>query len=205
MCRRPRSRKIWSTTEHYLDKQDIYQEFCEIWKEADEKYNSGLFHFKEEKGQNSPPDTLTPELKIKDGIFKTIIKNLYYPESPYEFSVLSPEILGNVYEQFLGKVIRLTAGHQAKVEEKPEVKKAGGVFYTPQYIVEYIVENTVGKLCKDKTPKKVSELHILDPACGSGSFLLGAYNYLLNWHLNYYNQLKDKKRLKEQIYKGKNR
>ena len=76
------------------------------------------------------------QLEIKDGIFKQIIKNLYYPDSPYEFSVLSPEILGNVYEQFLGKVIRLTKGHQAKVEEKPEVKKAGGVFYTPQYIVE---------------------------------------------------------------------
>ena len=42
----------------------------------------------------------------------------------YEFSVLGVEILGNVYEQFLGKVIRLTAGHQAKVETKPEGKKA---------------------------------------------------------------------------------
>jgi type I restriction-modification system DNA methylase subunit len=187
-----------------INKQAIYQELCEIWKAADEKYNSGLFHFKSEKTQKSPPDTLTPQLKIKDGIFKQIIKNLYYPDSPYEFSVLSPEILGNVYEQFLGKVIRLTTGHRAKVEEKPEVKKAGGVYYTPQYIVEYIVENTLGQLCKDKTPQKVSELRILDPACGSGSFLLGAYNYLLNWHLIYYTNLKDKNRLKEQIYKGKN-
>lgn len=187
-----------------LKKQDIYTELCQIWKEADAKYNSGLFHFQEEKGQNSPPDTLTPQLEIKDGVFKQIIKNLYYPDSPYEFSVLSPEILGNVYEQFLGKVIRLTPGHRAKVEEKPEVKKAGGVYYTPQYIVEYIVENTVGKLCKDKTPKKISNLRILDPACGSGSFLLGAYNYLLQWHLDYYTNLKDKKRLKNEIYKGKN-
>lgn len=187
-----------------LNKQTIYQELCEIWKSADEKYNSGLFHFKNEKTQKSLPDTLTPQLEIKDGIFKQIIKNLYYPDSPYEFSVLSPEILGNVYEQFLGKVIRLTAGHRAKVEEKPEVKKAGGVYYTHQYIVDYIVENTIGKLCKDKTPKKISELRILDPACGSGSFLLGAYNYLLNWHLIYYSSLKDKNRLKDQIYKGKN-
>jgi hypothetical protein len=50
------------------------------------------------------------------------------------------DILGQVYEQFLGKVIRLTDGHQAKVEDKPEVKKAGGVFYTPTYIVDYIVQ-----------------------------------------------------------------
>ena len=63
---------------------------------------------------------------------RLLLKILYYPNSPYEFSVLSPEILGNVYEQFLGKVIRLTKWPQAKVEEKPEVKKAGGVYYTPQ-------------------------------------------------------------------------
>jgi hypothetical protein len=44
-----------------------------------------------------------------------------------EFSVMPADVLGQVYEQFLGKVIRLTAGHQAKVEEKPEVRKAGGV------------------------------------------------------------------------------
>jgi len=63
-----------------------------------------------------------------------------------EFSVVSADVLGEVYEQFLGKVIRLTAGHQAKVEERPEVRKAGGVHYTPQYIVSYIVKNTVGIL-----------------------------------------------------------
>ncbi|MBM3331607.1 hypothetical protein FJY68_07105 [candidate division WOR-3 bacterium] len=56
-----------------------------------------------------------------------IIGSLYYPDCPYEFSVLPADILGQVYEQFLGKVIRLTTGHQAKVEEKPEVRKAGGL------------------------------------------------------------------------------
>ena len=52
--------------------------------------------------------------------------------------------------------------------------------------MDYIVGNTVGKLLANKTPKKASELRILDPACGSGSFLIGAYQYLLDWHLNYY-------------------
>ena len=50
--------------------------------------------------------------------------------------MLPADILGHVYEQFLGKVIRLTAGHRAVVEEKPEVRKAGGVFYTPTFIVD---------------------------------------------------------------------
>src|SRR5205807_5249474 len=88
-----------------------------------------------------------------------------------------------------------------KVEEKPEVKKAGGVYYTPAYIVEYIVRNTVGKLCEDKTPKQIAKLKILDPACGSGSFLIGAYDYLVAYHRDWY--LKDgaEKHTKE-IYQG---
>jgi type I restriction-modification system DNA methylase subunit len=187
-----------------LDNKNIYHGFGTFCKEADAKYNSGLFHFKDEKGRPTSPDGLTLNLNIDDGVLKTVIKGLYYPESPYEFAVLQPEILGNVYEQFLGKVIRLTSNHRAKVEEKPEVKKAGGVYYTPQYIVDYIVENTVGRLCKGKTPNKVSKLRILDPACGSGSFLLGAYKYLLQWHQDYYTEQKDKKTLKDKVYLGKN-
>jgi type I restriction-modification system DNA methylase subunit len=85
----------------------------------------------------------------------------------------------------LGKVIHLTA-HRAEVQDKPEVRKAGGVYYTPTYIVAYIVENTVGKLCEGKTPKQVDKLRILDPACGSGSFLIGAYQYLLDWYRAWY-------------------
>src|SRR5207247_7096497 len=92
------------------------------------------------------PDELTPTLALDDKPLKEILRGLYYPDSPYEFSVLPAEILGQVYEQFLGKVIRLTAGHQARIEDKPEVKKAGGVYYTPAYIVDYIVKLTVGKL-----------------------------------------------------------
>jgi len=184
-----------------IESDNIYNNFMGMCKEADEKYNSGLFHFKESKNRNTSPDELTPTLNIDDGVYKTIIKGLYYPDSPYEFSVLSPEILGNVYEQFLGKVIRLTPSHMAKVEEKLDVKKAGGIFYTPQNIVYYIIENTVGMVCKGSTPTKVSKIRILDPACGSGSFLLGAYTYLLKWHLDYYLKLKNKKRW---MYKGKN-
>jgi hypothetical protein len=99
------------------------------------------------------------------------------------------EILGQVYEQFLGKVIRRKAGGQVRVEDKPEVKKAGGVYYTPRYIVDYIVSHTLGKQLEGKTAKQAEKLKILDPACGSGSFLLGAYQYLLDWHRDYYVQL----------------
>ncbi|MFH1968703.1 MAG: DNA methyltransferase, partial [Verrucomicrobiota bacterium] len=163
-----------------------YPRLCEFFQRANERYNSGLFHFQREKDRPEAPDELTLSLNIDNTVLKDIVGNLYYPESPYEFSVLPADILGHVYERFLGKVIRLTAGHQAKVEDKPEVRKAGGVYYTPTYIVDYIVKNTVGNLLEGKTPKQAAKLKILDPACGSGSFLLGAYQYLLNWHRDYY-------------------
>ena len=169
--------------------EHVYRDLCTIYERADEKYNSGLFHFTNERDRAEAPDTLTPSLKIDDARLKPILKRLYYPESPYQFSHFPADILGQVYEQFLGQVIRLTSGHQAKVEPKPEVRKAGGVYYTPTYIVDYIVHNTVGKLLEGKTPKQASKLHILDPACGSGSFLLGAYQFIMNWHRDGY--LKD--------------
>jgi adenine-specific DNA-methyltransferase len=165
---------------------EVYKNLITLFHRADERYNSGLFHFQHEKGRPEPPDLLTPGLDIDDKPLKEIIKGLYYPDGPYEFSVISADILGQVYEQFLGKVIRLTPSHQAKVEDKPEVRKAGGVYYTPTYIVEYIVKHTVGQLCEGKTPKQIAKFRILDPACGSGSFLIGAYQYLLDWHLNWY-------------------
>lgn len=160
------------------EKGDVYANLFELFHTADEKYNSGLFDLKE--------DRITRELLIDNKVLKTIIGELYYPKCEYEFSVMPADILGSVYERFLGKTIRLTAGHQAKVEEKPEVRKAGGVYYTPKYIVDYIVENTVGKLLEGKEPNDVAKLRICDPACGSGSFLIGAYQYLIDWHLRYY-------------------
>ncbi len=157
---------------------NYYNNLFRLFQNADDKYNSGLFDFKK--------DQISKHLVVDDKIIKTIVNDLYYPQSPYEFSVLSVEILGSAYEQFLGKQIKVDQSHRAKIEEKPEVRKAGGVYYTPQYIVDYIVQNTVGKLTAGKTPKEVSKIKIVDPACGSGSFLIGAYQYLLNWHKNYY-------------------
>jgi type I restriction-modification system DNA methylase subunit len=157
-----------------------YQNLFQYFKEADSKYNSGLFDFKK--------DRLSAGLALDNKVLKNILNELYYPVSPYEFSVLSVEILGSAYEQFLGKQIRLTAGHKAVIEEKPEVRKAGGVYYTPEYIVEYIVKNTVGKALAGSPPSEgLGEvLKIVDPACGSGSFLIGAYEYLLKHHHDFY-------------------
>lgn len=176
------------------DGEYVYERLLQLFVQADARYNSGLFYFQPEKGRIEQPDTLSPKLKIDDDVLRHILRNLYYPESPYEFSVLPIETLGHVYEQFLGKVIHLTPEHRAVVQEKPEVRKAGGVYYTPTYIVDYIVEHTVGKLVEDKTPRQVAgagktpPLRVVDPACGSGSFLIGAYQYLLDWYRERYVQ-----------------
>jgi hypothetical protein len=145
----------------------------------------------------------TETLIISDEWLAGFISELSADESPYLFSEIPVEILGSVYERFLGKVVR-PHGKGITVEEKPEVRKAGGVYYTPRYIVDYIVEQTCGKLLDDiaggsgavSAPndqaegrrsrtaapttlkdfeKKTAALRFLDPACGSGSFLIRAF------------------------------
>ena len=170
-----RNTETYNSLKDYSEQENIYEILVKYFSVSNNKYNSGLF---------ASVDWLD-KLVVDNKILKEIITDLYYP-NPYEFSVLPIEILGQIYEQFLGKTIRLTQGHQAKVEEKPEVRKAGGVYYTPQYIVEYIVKNTVGKKIQKQSPEQISTLRILDPACGSGSFLVGAFNFLLKYHLEYY-------------------
>lgn len=163
-----------------VSKGDAYKNLIDLFRQADDKYNSGLFDFKK--------DTITPKLKIDSKVLKDVINELYFPLCNYDFRVMPVEVLGNAYEQFLGKVIRTTPSRSIKIDEKPEVRKAGGVFYTPQYIVEYIVKNTVGKLIDGRSPKEIEKIKIVDPACGSGSFLVGAFEYLLNYHINWYHE-----------------
>ena len=166
--------------------EHAYPRLCELFRRADERYNSGLFHFRREKDNVESADELSLSLAIDDKVLKDIFGSLYYPESPYEFSVFSADILGQVYERFLGKVIRLTAGHQAKVEKKPEVRNAGGIFYTPDFITQAIVRQTLGEQLAGKTPKQVAKLRFCDMACGSGSFLIEAFQFLLDWHRDFY-------------------
>jgi len=132
-----------------------------------------------------------PDLQVDDGVFADVCQWLSDPHSSYDFDKIPIHILGSIYERFLGKVI-VTTDKRARVEEKPEVRKAGGVYYTPEYIVRYIVENTVGKLIKGKTPARIAEMRFADIACGSGSFLLGVFDLLLHYHRDWFNANPDK-------------
>ena len=177
-----------------LDRPDIYGELAKLFRRAGERYNSGLFNFNRDVKRPEEADELTPALQVGDDALARILRRLYYPESPYEFSVLPTAILGQVYEQFLGQVITLN-GYQANVVLKPEVRKAGGVYYTPAAVVNYILDASLSPLLKGRSPQSVAgrdrtryrhPLRVLDPACGSGTFLLAAYDYLLRWYLGAY-------------------
>jgi adenine-specific DNA-methyltransferase len=127
-----------------------------------------------------------PTFRVDEAAFDDVRLSLAHTISPYDFNAIPIHILGSIYERFLGKIITVTE-NGAQVEEKPEVRKAGGVYYTPEYVVRYIVEKTVGKLVRGKKPEEISQMRFADIACGSGSFLLGVYDLLLRHHTGYYN------------------
>lgn len=169
------------------------RDIVELWKEEGRR-KPLLSHLKDlfrEVNEDLNGDIFKPHVSetidVDSGLLAEIIENLYFPKCRYRFEVLGVELLGSIYERYLGNTIRVTP-KRVVVEEKPEVRKAGGVYYTPKYIVDYIVKNTVGRLIEGKTPREIERIRILDPACGSGSFLLGAYQCLLDYHLKYYRE-----------------
>ena len=111
------------------------------------------------------------ELVVGDVWLSEFLECISSENSSYKFGYIAVEILGTIYERFLGKIVR-AHGRGAVIEEKPAVRKAGGVYYTPRYIVEYIVEQTVGKILEGKKLEETLKFRFLDPACGSGSFLI---------------------------------
>jgi type I restriction-modification system DNA methylase subunit len=163
--------------ETMMDKFDSWADFVRASAKLNSFYNGIIFksHFID-----------SPNFKPDNKVFADICGELSDKNTPYYFGNIPAHILGSVYERFLGKIIVAT-DKRATVEEKPEVRKAGGVYYTPEYIVRYIVENTVGKLIEGKTPEEIAAMRFADIACGSGSFLLGVYDSLLAYHTSYYN------------------
>lgn len=162
----------WREAKH----RDIQMPLNALFRKLNEDFNGNIF-------KPHPCETTA----YSSGVVAEIIDDLYYPKSPYDFAVLGVDLLGVIYEKYLGKTIRLTE-KRVKVEEKPEVRKAGGVYYTPKWVVNYIVDNTVGELIKNKKPEEIAKLRILDPACGSGSFLIGTLEKLFLHHLRYYSE-----------------
>jgi type I restriction-modification system DNA methylase subunit len=146
-----------------------YKSLREVFAHFDKHYNSKIF-----------AEHLADALTIDDATMMEIIEGLYYSENQadtYDFSAIEADVLGNIYEQYLSHILRKTQ-KRAKIKQSQAHKKEQGIFYTPTYVVEFIVRNTVGSFLSDHPKVKTPTVRILDPACGSGSFLIKAFDLL---------------------------
>ena len=159
-----------------LAADDTFNALMVELRRADTFYDSGLFRLL---------DDVRLGIRISDAALHDIIAELYYPQSPYTFTVVETEVLGEIYEQFLGDVITISAG-VVEIVNKPEVRESGGVVPTPRYVVDAIVERTLGPLLAGKSPDDLAVFTVADICCGSGIFLLSVYEFLLDHYLTWY-------------------
>ena len=146
-------------------------------RRADDFYDSGLFRLL---------DDAPLAIRISDDTLLAIISELYYPQSPYTFSVVETEVLGQIYELFLGEVITIGKRGAVEIVSKPEVRESGGVVPTPRYIVDAIVERTLTPALADRSPAELAGFTAADICCGSGIFLLSVYEFILDHCLSWY-------------------
>ena len=159
-----------------LTNGSVFVSLMEELKRADKFYDSGLFKLLNDERFG---------IRISDGVLRKIISHLYYPKSPFTFSVIETEVLGQVYDQFLGEILEVT-NDRIDVIPKPEVRASGGVFPTPRYVVDAIVDRTLYPAIVGKSPDDLKGFSVADIACGSGTFLLSAYETLLEHYLSFY-------------------
>ena len=147
----------------------LVKEISKVYSYFNEQYNSKLFS-----------RHLCDELYLDNKVLIEVIEGLNHSKDNsyrYDFSIIESDVLGNIYEQYLGNILKATP-KRAKLSESKTHRKEQGIYYTPSYIVDYIVKNTVGEFIKTHTPEEIKNVKILDPACGSGSFLIRAYKEL---------------------------
>ncbi|MDD5610951.1 MAG: N-6 DNA methylase [Candidatus Omnitrophica bacterium] len=174
-------------------KEKLYPSLVKIFRQFDDGYNSKIFavHFSE-------------TWNLEDNILCEVIEGLYTTKDGYryDFSAISADVLGGIYEQYLGNILK-QAKKGTTILEGHKKRKSQGIYYTPRYIVDFIVKETLGEVLKNIESKDISKIKVLDPACGSGSFLTCAYDEILHYYekdsskLNLFTQLEI---LKDNIY-----
>lgn len=154
-----------------------YDELKSLFVESDKKYNSGLFDFIE--------DNLSLDITLDEQLLIEIFEELYYPSSPYDFSVIDPLILSQIYEQYLGSKIALVPQLSVQVVQEPEVVASNGVVPTPKLVVGQIISETLENVFQGTSFEEIRQLRIADICCGSGTFLITLYDQLIQTHINY--------------------
>lgn len=161
-----------SLKESARNKEELRSRLLRVFQEADKRYNSKLF-----AGDSIIPD-LDPDIVYR------MIQALYYPQTPYLFHIIEPGILGKIYEAFLTECLILEQGQIALTAKG--AYRFRSVVSTPTEIVKYMVKTALEPYCAGKTPKEILTLRIADIACGSGVFLEEAYQYLVDYCVEWY-------------------
>ena len=168
-----RNLEIYKTLLLMAENKD-FSALIEKFRLSDLKYNAGLFI-----------QPLSDEIISSESpAFWQIIKQLYFPESSYSFAVFSSDILGHVYEIFLGEQLKIENGN-AVLKKKPEIEDRD-VVTTPTFIIRDILNETVKKFCEGKTADEILNSRFADIACGSGAFLLETYQLLQDILIDYF-------------------
>lgn len=169
---------IYRKLKEVLDEDELIIELEKLFREADKKYDSSLF-----SGEFIIFD-------LNNNIIRNIIDELYYPKSPYQFNLIQPNILGEIYEMFLAEHLVISNGDI--ILEPKEKNLNRDIVTTPLEIVKYMVESSLSEICKNKTPQEILDLKIADIACGSGIYLIEAYEWLIRYVTQWYER-NDKK------------
>lgn len=156
----------------------------ELFRAADRRYNSGMF-----SGENIVFD-------LSSTVIAEMIKGLYYPQSPYLFNIIEPNLLGKIYELFLTERLVLLSDNTIGLGKKKDCLNRS-VVTTPTEIVKYMVEKALNKACEGKTPAEILNVHVADIACGSGIYLEEAFAYLQNYCIQQYLAVGDQNHLLE--------
>ena len=164
--------------EMITDKAQLQKALTDTFQEADKRYNSGLF-------KNKYLNEYSIFDLNSDSIYD-MIDSLYYPKTPYLFTIIKPDILGKIYESFLTE--RLTVSEGMVCLAKKSEYQYKSVVSTPVEIVKYMVKNTLEPICINRSPEALRQLKIIDIACGSGVFLQEAYQYLIDYSVRWYEE-----------------
>jgi hypothetical protein len=171
-----------------LSNSEDYESLITKFGEADKKYNSGLFDLPH----------IRDFFSDKNSYIWDILKSLYFPESTYSFSVFSSDILGNIYETFLGDIITIRNG-KPEVTPKPE-NIDRDIVTTPTHIIRDILRKTLTTRLESKTSEEILSTTIADISCGSGAFLLETYQLIHDTLVDFY--LKNDKTQLDKISKN---
>ncbi len=153
---------------------NTYGEVKQVFEKFRETYDSKLF------GESKTVLHEADKVELSNQVIEKVIKGTLRPANGrvnYDFDTIDADVLGAIYEQYLAYILSQTP-KRVKLEGGIAHRHEQGIYYTPTYIVDYIVRHTLGELLKSKGTENHSGIKILDPACGSGSFLIKAYDMM---------------------------